>query len=402
MGPGPGGPGEATRRCSLAPTSYCFNGARSRRTRRGLSTGSTSRRRRSFNGARSRRTRRGSVTDSHLARLKSSFNGARSRRTRRGGNPHHKRVQQLQLQWGPVPEDQERTASVGRRRPAPLASMGPGPGGPGRQAVWLKRGITVLQWGPVPEDQERGTEPRGGPARPGRFNGARSRRTRRGPQAVSRKRFAAVELQWGPVPEDQERQDREPRHHRALYASMGPGPGGPGEAVSAVVAVWAAFASMGPGPGGPGEEFGRGVQRADGRHASMGPGPGGPGEVAGCLHHAGRLPVASMGPGPGGPGEGHRREDSSPEGPASMGPGPGGPGEGTSPAFFTRSERSLQWGPVPEDQERRRMWVEERWDVRLQWGPVPEDQERPRRVPHVPASGGASMGPGPGGPGEAA
>ena len=69
-----------------------------------------------------------------------------------------KRMNRRQLQWGPVPEDQERY-----------------------EAAYTLGVDDGLQWGPVPEDQERPkTTGSGSPNRQCSFNGARSRRTRRG------------------------------------------------------------------------------------------------------------------------------------------------------------------------------------------------------------------------------
>ena len=187
------------------------------------------------------------------------------------------------LQWGPVPEDQERNF-------------------PG-----LKLGrISELQWGPVPEDQER--------------TGRRVRRT------------VTTMLQWGPVPEDQERKEPLDTLADATRASMGPGPGGPGEAPRASAA----------GAASPSFNGARSRRTRRGR--------------VGAVHQRARLD-------------------------SSMGPGPGGPGEVPANNSFSVGIQ-LQWGPVPEDQERL-IYVDGHPGLLvLQWGPVPEDQERGRRPPH--------------------
>ena len=182
-----------------------------------------------FNGARSRRTRRGATAATgRCGGIR--FNGARSRRTRRGNQALLAGANVVLLQWGPVPEDQER-ALYGEHFAA--------------QAE--------LQWGPVPEDQERVRD--GFP--PGQVE---------------------VQLQWGPVPEDQERRQSPPQARPTAPASMGPGPGGPGE-------------------DGKRRTSEAGTARFNGARSRR---TRTPGRVAQAGHHR-----ASMGPGPGGPGEGY-------------------------------------------------------------------------------------------------
>ena len=109
MGPGPGGPGEGPRQ----------------------SVGSASRQS-SFNGARSRRTRRGKIENLDITAL-------------------------YTLQWGPVPEDQERRSRPSSRCGQPSLQWGPVPEDQERSSgeAYSVQTVATLQWGPVPEDQER-------------------------------------------------------------------------------------------------------------------------------------------------------------------------------------------------------------------------------------------------------
>ena len=188
-----------------------------------------------------------------------------------------------------------------------------------------------------------------------RFNGAATRRPRRvhdeqlrqrhhrmlqwgrDPEAAERptrlegQRLRIGGLQWGRDPEAAESAERVGQVPRGQGASMGPRPGGRGEAANLDLDSQVHVASMGPRPGGRGEgrrgecpprpprRFNgaatrrpRRVLRLQESHeaaprASMGPRPGGRGETPRAPSDEGDRTTASMGPRPGGRGERGRR-----------------------------------------------------------------------------------------------
>ena len=210
-----------------------------------------------FNGAASRRRRRGTRRRSRWSRTCSGFNGAASRRRRRGGAPWHCiGIETLGLQWGRLPKEAERTRYQGQgRRRAIRASMGPPPEGGGEQPLAVAvahvgdrasmgpppegggEGARVpnpalddwLQWGRLPKEAERSRSP---PVGWGRacFNGAASRRRRRvSPDGGDNDNAG---LQWGRLPKEAERILGTTRQAGRAQASMGPPPEGGGESPS--------------------------------------------------------------------------------------------------------------------------------------------------------------------------
>ncbi len=304
----------------------------------------------SFNGARTKRP--GKEPGSSLPRAASAcFNGARTKRPGKG----------------------TRCSSTARRRP--LASMEPGPKGPGKflSAVGVDVEREELQWSPDQKARESRRLRPGEPRLPG-FNGARTKRPGKGGGPVlgvgrgvgfngARTKRPGKELAFGRA------------GVRVSCASMEPGPKGPGKSMGLCRFLHPGPASMEPGPKGPGKSATTRWRTASDA-ASMEPGPKGPGK-SGSVCCAYRPALASMEPGPKGPGKSK-----------------------SSPSGFLNV--LLQWSPDQKARESVAHGGPLRVHLSLQWSPDQKARESGLGERIVAVVVGASMEPGPKGPGKQA